>query len=254
MIANYHSIETFSGVDGPGIRYVLFLQGCNLRCKFCHNADTIPDIQNKSISVEEVVSDYMKYKFFYLNGGGITITGGEPLLQIDFIIALFTELKKYNVHTCIETQGTLYNDNPKFQRLIELTDLFMVDLKGVDNKYALDISGRGINNTLKFLNVLNKNNRKFAISYVLLPGINDNDYCVDRLAAILNSFDANNMSFKINPYHRLGVEKWRKINVPYLLNEVKEPTHEEVESFIRKIETKLHNEGVKFTYSFNSSK
>lgn len=241
MIANYHSIETFSGVDGPGIRYVLFLQGCNLRCKFCHNADTIPNFKNKSISVEEVVEDYLKYQSFYLKGGGITITGGEPLLQMDFIISLFTELKKYNVHTCIETNGTLYNDNAKYRRLIELTDLFLVDLKGVDNLHALSISGSIITPTLKFLNYLDTNNRKFCVTYVLLPGLNDDDYCVERLAHILKTYQPHNMSFKVLPYHKLGVEKWLKINVPYQLNELEEPKHEDVENFVRKIEAKMQN-------------
>lgn len=252
MIANYHSIETFSGVDGPGIRYVLFLQGCNLRCKFCHNADTIPHVKNKMISVSEVVEDYLKYKDFYGRGGGITISGGEPLLQTNFIISLFTELKKHNVHTCIQTQGTLYTDHPKYKKLVELTDLFMVDLKGVDDQYALSICGSGVSSTLRFLKYLNENNRKFCISYVLLPGINDNDYCVDRLANILKDFNPMNMSFKVAPYHRLGVQKWAKLNIKYQLEDLAEATHEDVEMFVRKIETKASTINSTLTLTLDS--
>jgi pyruvate formate lyase activating enzyme len=240
MIANYHSIETFSGVDGPGIRYVLFLQGCNMQCKFCHNADTIPNIKNKSITVEEVVQDYLKYKNFYVKGGGITVTGGEPFMQIDFIIELFEALKKHGVHTCIETQGSLFNENEKFKRLINCTDLFLVDLKGVDNAHAKDICGYEISGSFKFLSYLNSINHKFCISYVLLPGMNDDEICVEKLANILKKYDPTNMAFKVLPYHKLGIEKWDAMNIKYQLRHLLEPTKVDVEAFIKRIEDKMN--------------
>lgn len=252
MIANYHSIETFSGVDGPGIRYVLFLQGCNLACKFCHNADTIPNTKNKSITVDEVVTDYLKYKNFYIRGGGITISGGEPFMQVDFIIALFEELKKYNVHTCIETQGTLFNNTEKYRRLVELTDLFIVDLKGVDNERAVSICGNKVNNTFKFFEYLDSVNSKFNISYVLLPGLNDDDYCVERLSSILSQYKSTNMSFKILPYHKLGIEKWDKIQVKYLLRDLREPTKEEVETFVKRVEGTIEENKLKLVLNLNN--
>jgi len=235
MIANYHSIETFSGVDGPGIRYVLFLQGCNLRCKYCHNADTIPNIKNKSITVDEVVKDYLKYASFYIRGGGITISGGEPLMQIDFIISLFTELKKYNVHTCIETQGTLFRNNDKFKALIDVTDLFIVDLKGVNDESAKFISGQGIEKTLAFLDYLNKNQRKFQITYVVLPGINDRDEDALALGKILNNYDDTYMSFIALPYRKFGVDKWNLINIRYMLMDLPEPSKGDVVEFVNRV-------------------
>lgn len=238
MIANYHSIETFSSVDGPGVRYVLFLQGCNMNCKYCHNIDTVPITKNKQISVDEVVNDYLKYSKFYKNGG-ITISGGEPLLQVDFIIALFKELKKHNVHTCIETQGSLFRKNQNIQELISLTDLFIVDLKGVDNKFSTEICGQKIDNTLMFLDHLNKINSKFLLTYVLMPGLNDDEYCIKMLASILGRFDISNRSFKVNRYRRLGVDKWKNLNLEYKLDHLLEPSKKDVEIFVNKVKTEL---------------
>lgn len=238
MIANYHSIETFSSLDGPGIRYVLFLQGCNFSCKFCHNVDTIPTLCNKQITDEEVVKDYLKYSKFYKNGG-ITISGGEPLMQTNFIIELFKKLKEFNVHTCIETNGSLFNESNTLKNLVELTDLFLVDLKGVDNEHSLPICGNEIDNTLLFFEYLNKVNKKFSITYVLLPGINDDNYCVEKLATLLNKFNDRNRSFKILPYRLLGVEKWKQLNLEYQLEHLLEPRKEDVEVFVKRVKIEM---------------
>ena len=238
MIGNYHSIETFSSVDGPGIRYVLFLQGCNMLCKFCHNADMIAIKNNKQITVEEVIADFSKYQVFYKNGG-ITVSGGEPLLQLDFLIELFRELKKMNIHTCIETQGSLYVDNEKYKELISLTDLFLVNLKGVNNEYAVDISGVKIDKTFVFLERLNNNDTKFVITYVLLPGINDNDFCSDELGKIIASFREDNMTFQVLPYHSMGIEKWDKLNIKYLLRDLPEPKKVDVDEFVSRVKNAI---------------
>lgn len=240
MTANYHSIESFSSVDGPGIRYVLFLQGCNMNCKFCHNVDTISMGKNKTITSDEVVNDFLKYKAFYKRGG-ITVSGGEPLLQIDFIIELFIKLKKLNIHTCIETQGSLFKENDKFKKLIEVTDLFIIDLKGVDNNYSKDICGYNMDSTYKFMEYLNKINEKFIITYVLLPNMNDDEYCAKTLALILDEYN-NTASFEILPYHRLGVEKWEKLNLEYTLKDLKEPSKEDVNIFYDKIKNYMKKE------------
>lgn len=238
MIANYHSIETFSSVDGPGIRYVLFLQGCNLLCSYCHNPDMIQIKKNKAISVAEVINDYRKYQSFYRNGG-ITISGGEPLLQIDFVIALFKEMQQLGIHTCIETQGSLFTNDSKYKAITSLTDLFMVNLKGVDNDYSTDICGVKIDKTLAFLKYLDDNNRKFIITYVLLPGINDNDYCVREFARIVGSFKKDNCTFQILPYHSMAIAKWDKLNMKYFLRDLREPKQDEVLAFVRKVKANL---------------
>ncbi|HHU55953.1 MAG TPA: pyruvate formate lyase-activating protein [Acholeplasmataceae bacterium] len=238
MRANYHSIETFSSVDGPGIRYVLFLQGCNLRCGYCHNPDMLSIKKNKSITVDEIVSDFLKYQSFYTNGG-ITVSGGEPLLQIDFLIALFTEFKKIGIHTCIETQGTLFTDDEKYRKLIEVTDLFIINLKGVDDKYAKAISGYGIKETLNFIEHLHNKNKKFIITYVLLPTINDNKECAKKIAKLVKRF--GDCDFEVLPYHKLGVKKWEELNLPYRLS-IDSATREDVKRFIELIKQYLEQE------------
>lgn len=236
MIANYHSIETFSGVDGPGIRYVIFLQGCNMKCKFCHNIDATVMEDNKKITVDELVNDYMKYKSFY-SKGGITISGGEPLLQIDFVIELFRKLKNLGVHTCIETQGSLFRENDKYKELVELTDLFIVDLKGVTDEKSLYISGVVSKNTIKFLEYLNNLNKDFFITYVLVPGVNDSEEDITALGSLLTVF--KNAKFSVLPYHKLGVQKWENLNMKYELYDVVPPTETDVEKFIKKIKKNI---------------
>lgn len=238
MIANYHSIETFSSLDGPGIRYVLFLQGCNFNCKFCHNVDTVPMISNKQITVNEVVKDYLKYISFYRKGG-ITISGGEPLLQIDFIFELFKKLKEHGVHTCIETQGSLFKNTAKYRELISVTDLFLVDVKGVDDQHAIDICGKDMKKTFEFLDFLDKNGSAFTVTYVLLPGLNDDDYCVEQLARLLNQYHGDNRNLKVLPYRRLGVEKWKSLNLEYELEDLLEPTKEEASLFSKKVKIEM---------------
>lgn len=231
MIANVHSIETFSSLDGPGIRYVLFLQGCNMACKFCHNIDTTIRTTNKQMSVDEVVEDYLKYKAFYKDGG-ITISGGEPLLQTKFIIELFKKLKEKGIHTAIETQGSVYRDIPMYDELIELTDLFIIDLKGVSNLEAFRIAGARIDNTFKLFDKLNNLGKKFWITYVLLPKVNDYEEIANKMATILNRFNPLNYEYKVLRYHKLGLDKWHKLGLKYELDDIKEATKEDAKLFL----------------------
>lgn len=239
MIAKVHSIETFSGVDGPGLRYVLFLQGCNMQCQFCHNADAIPQQGGMVMTVEEIVEDYHHYQNFYRNGGGITLSGGEPLMQAGFVLELFRLLKKEGVHTCIETQGSLFRKTPLMEEIVSLTDLFIVDLKGSDEEKALQMSRCGIQKTLEFLAYLNEQQKKFIITYVLLPTMNDREQDASQLATILSQYDATHMTFKVLPYHRFGTQKWDVVGIPYTLHHIEEPTPLAVHTFLSKIRTYL---------------
>ncbi len=240
MIANVHSIETFSGVDGPGLRYVLFLQGCNRQCLFCHNADTIPIHGGKQMTLEAILDDFRQYQHFYRNKGGITVSGGEPLLQAEFIVELFRILKKEGFHTCIETQGSLFTPNPLMQELVELTDLFIVDLKGSCNEQAMEISNGTIDRTLAFLSYLNSNGKTFQVTYVLLPTLNDREQDAQQLANILSNYQDDLMTFRVLPYHKLGIQKWNDIGIKYRLDSIQEPTPHEVHTFLSKIRTYLH--------------
>ncbi|MFY9422585.1 MAG: pyruvate formate-lyase-activating protein [Bacilli bacterium] len=231
MIGNVHSIETFSSVDGPGIRYVLFLQGCNLACKYCHNVDATLRTENKRMTADEVVRDFLKYRSFYKNGG-ITVSGGEPLLQKEFIIELFTKLKQHGVHTAIQTSGAVYRDTAVFDEVINLTDLFIVDLKGANNYQAYELAGAKISNTFKLLDKLNSLNKQFRITHVLLPGINDDKNTARAIAELLNKYDSNNYQFKVLGYHKLGIDKWKNLGLKYELEHLREATNEDIANFL----------------------
>lgn len=191
------------------------------------------------MSVDEVVADYLKYSMFYKNGG-ITVSGGEPLMQIDFLISLFKKLKEKNVHTAIETQGTLYKDTEKFQELIELTDLFIVDLKGVTNTESQKLASTKIDNTLKFLDILNDLDKKFQLTYVLIPSINDSEFHALKISEILNKYKSANYTFKVLKYHKLGLEKWEKLDLVNELKEIREATSADVDRFITLVKANLN--------------
>jgi pyruvate formate lyase activating enzyme len=227
MIANYHSIETFSSVDGPGIRYVLFLQGCNLLCPYCHNPDATLKKNSLTISTDEVVNDYHKYASFYAHGG-LTVSGGEPLLQPDFLIDLFMKLKQNDVHTCIETQGTLFCEDAKFEQLISLTDLFIVNLKATGNAEAQNLFGCSLDRTLAFLDYLNVHGRKFQITYVLIPSVNDSVETLRSLGRLISGYDPKLMSFQMLPFHQLGKDKWKQSGLKYTFEDIREATSDDV--------------------------
>ena len=173
FFARVHSFESFGTVDGPGIRYVLFLQGCNLRCKYCHNRDTW-DINGGSLkSLDEIFEKIMKYKNYICRGGGVTVTGGEPLLQFEFLIELFRKLKKEKIHTCIDTSG-MVTIKEEMKELIDLTDLFLLDIKHIDSEKCKELVGVPNDKELNFARYLSDCGKHMWIRQVLIPGITDN--------------------------------------------------------------------------------
>ena len=215
-----HSFETFTTVDGPGIRFILFLSNCPLRCKYCHNPDTWA-CKGKEYSVDEIVNEILKYKNYYKNGG-VTISGGEPLLQIDFVIEIFKKLKKYNMHTAIDTSGITFNVNQieKFDELNKYTDLYLLDIKEIDEKKHIELTGKSNKNILEFAQYLSKNNKKVWIRHVIVPTINLDKEFIDTL---------NNVErVDVLPYHTLGVHKYKDLGLKYPLEGVRTPTSEEI--------------------------
>ncbi|WP_276979774.1 pyruvate formate-lyase-activating protein [Johnsonella ignava] len=218
-----HSIETFGTVDGPGVRYVVFFQGCPLRCKYCHNPDTWQTGIGEEVSVDEILDDYENYKP-YLHGGGITCTGGEPLLQIDFITELFTEAKKRGIHTCVDTSGATFSpDNPeilqKFDRLIEVTDLFLLDIKHIDSSQHLWLTGQGNEHILAFAGYLDKNNKDMWIRHVVIPKITYDDKLLYELGYFLGGLK-NIKALDILAYHTMGKVKYENLHLKYPLEEI----------------------------------
>ncbi|MDY0409072.1 pyruvate formate-lyase-activating protein [Virgibacillus soli] len=234
MIGRVHSIETCGTLDGPGIRYIVFLQGCPLRCQFCHNPDTWKMGDGKQMTVEEIVSDIKSYlPFFKATNGGVTVSGGEPLLQIKFLIALFKELKKLGVHTAIDTAGGCFSHSPTFlnnlDELLTLTDLVLLDLKQIDSAKHKVLTGMRNDHILEFARYLSDKKVPMWIRHVLVPGGSDNDADLENLSTFIKTLDAVE-KVEVLPYHKLGVYKWEALGYAYPLQGIEPPTEERVQN------------------------
>ncbi|MCD7728544.1 MAG: pyruvate formate lyase-activating protein [Clostridia bacterium] len=229
-----HSFESFGTVDGPGIRYVIFMQGCPIRCAYCHNPDTREFSGGTPYSPEQVAQRALKYKNYWGTRGGVTVTGGEPLAQIDFITELFAVLKQKNVHCCADTSGVTYNPNSaesvaKHKRLLQYADLFLLDIKHIDNEKCKSLTGAGNKNTLAFANFLSQNGKDMWIRYVLVPGINDDDITLGHTAEFIRSLKTVR-KVEVLPYHTMGVVKYKNLGIPYPLEGTPVPTEQSVEN------------------------
>ena len=231
LTGRIHSFESFGTVDGPGIRFVVFLQGCPLRCKYCHNPDTW-GVGGEEYTAEEVARRAVRYKNYFGKDGGVTVTGGEPLLQIEFVIELFTLLKKQGVHTCVDTSGiTFQKDNPKsvdaHKRLLQVTDLFLLDIKHIDETACKALTGQSNRNTLDFAKFLSENNKKLWIRQVLVPGWTDNETDLQKTRAFIDTLNTVE-KVEVLPYHTMGTVKYEKLGIAYPLAGVETPSKESV--------------------------
>mgnify|MGYP004483835351 FL=1 len=228
LIGKIHSIETFGTVDGPGIRYVIFLQGCHLRCKYCHNRDTWDTTIGTPKKVSELVQDIQKYSdYIKFSKGGVTVTGGEPLLQPKFLIALFTELKKLGYHTALDTSG-MFPLTPEVKQVLSLTDLVLLDIKHIDDEKCKDLVGFSNKLELEFANYLSENGIKMWIRQVIIPGITDDENDLIRLKEFLQTLKTVE-KIELNPYHTLGVYKWEDLGLEYPLKGVRQANNEDIE-------------------------
>lgn len=229
MKGKIHSIETFGTVDGPGIRYVIFTQGCQLRCKYCHNPDTWDCNLGKEYTTEDIVKDVCKYKRYI---EGVTVSGGEPLLQIDFLTQLFKEIKKENLTTCIDTNGAVFDKNntsfmEKLDTLLSVTDLVLLDIKHIDDDSHKKLTGKSNKNILEFAKYLSQKNIDVWLRYVLVPTINDDINTMQRWKKFANTLE-NVKKIEVLPYHKLAINKYASMNMKYELENVSEPTKEEI--------------------------
>jgi len=225
-IANVYFIETFGAFDGPGIRYVLFLQGCMLRCKFCHNRDSWSTDTNRLMSVDEILADYDKYKTFYRKGG-ITVSGGEATLQLPFLIELFKECKKRGIHTTLDTSAGLYNKKNLaiYEELFKYTDLILLDIKHIDNEKHIDLTGVPNTHILEFAQLLSQKSIPTVLRCILLPTINADDETLHRLRSFIDTL-TNVSGIDVLPYHKKGIMKWEKMGLTYPIPEIEEPSKE----------------------------
>ena len=228
LTGKIHSIETFGTVDGPGIRYVIFLQGCHLRCKYCHNRDTWDTTIGTPKKVSELVQDIQKYSdYIKFSKGGVTVTGGEPLLQPKFLIALFTELKKLGYHTALDTSG-MFPLTHEVKQVLSLTDLVLLDIKHIDDEKCKDLVGFSNKLELEFANYLSENGIKMWIRQVIIPGITDDENDLIRLKEFLQTLKTVE-KIELNPYHTLGVYKWEDLGLEYPLKGVRQANTEDIE-------------------------
>ena len=231
MLGNIHSIETFGSADGPGVRYLIFLKGCNMRCKYCHNPDTWAKTEGEMKSAEEILQQALRYKRYWGKKGGITVSGGEALLQIDFVTELFTLAKEKGVNTCLDTAGNPFTrEEPfysKFEKLMEVTDLVMLDIKEMDEEKHKKLTGRSNKNILAMADKMNEMGKEMWIRHVLVPGLTDGKEDLKALRKKLDEW-TNVSRVEILPYHTLGLFKWENLGIPYSLEGVPVPTEEQV--------------------------
>ena len=223
-----HSFESFGTVDGPGIRFVIFMQGCSLKCKYCHNRDTWDTNSGTKYTVDEVLEKILKSKtYIQASGGGVTISGGEPLLQAKFIIELFKQLKKYNIHTAIDTSGSL-KITPIIEELLSYTDLVLLDIKHINNEKCINLTGVPNTNNLNFAKYLNEINLPVWIRQVIIPTITDDKNDLLELKEFISHLN-NVEKIELLPYHNLGKFKWEKLNLEYPLLDLRIADSKDIE-------------------------
>ena len=225
--AKVHSIESFGTVDGPGIRFVLFLQGCHLQCKYCHNRDTWNMNGGDYKSLDEIYNKIINYKNYIYPNGGVTVTGGEPLLQVHFLISLFEKLKNDGIHTCIDTSG-MVSISKDIQQLLSLTDLILLDIKHIDNEKCKALVGVGNTLELNFARYLSDNNIPMWIRQVIVPGFTDSKEDLLKLKEFILSLKTVER-VELLPYHNMGAYKWKNLGETYSLENVSPATSNDIE-------------------------
>ena len=227
IMARIHSFESFGAVDGPGIRFVVFFQGCGLRCKYCHNRDTWAINAGTQYSVEELIAKISRYKnYFTVSGGGVTLSGGEPLLQQDFLLEFLPELKKLGIHVAIDTSGN-FPITDKMKKIIDLADLFLLDIKCINDDICKDLVGVSNKLELAFAKYLSDIRKDVWIRQVLVPGITDHEEDLLKLKEFLSTL-TNVKKVEILAYHDLGRFKWENLGCNYELEDVPNATTEDI--------------------------
>ena len=232
MVKGYiHSTESFGSVDGPGVRFIVFMQGCNMRCKYCHNPDTWDKNGGREVTADEVIKTALRYRTYWGKKGGITISGGEPLLQLNFLIELCKKCREQGISTVIDTAGKPFTrEEPffsKFNELLKYTDLIMLDLKHIDSNDHKALTGFGNENILDLAQYLSEKNVPVWIRHVLVPGINDDDFSLNKLHKFIKTLK-NVQRVEILPYHNLGEFKYEDLGIKYPLAGLRSPSKESI--------------------------
>ncbi len=247
MLGRINKLETFGSVDGPGVRFVVFMQGCPMRCMFCHNPETWDFKGDRAgafdITPEDLLKKALRYKSYWGTDGGITISGGEPLMQMDFLIEFFELAKAAGVHTCIDTSGVNFvRTEPyfgKFQHLMDVTDLLLVDLKIMDTELHKKLTGHPIDHNLDMFRYLDEIHKPIWIRHVLVPDISDKDECLQQAREFIDTL-SNVKKVEVLPYHSLALAKYQEMGLDYPLKDTKSPTPERVQNANRILKTESY--------------
>lgn len=238
MIGHIHSTESFGAADGPGVRFIVFMQGCHMRCRYCHNPDTWKMDGGDEVTADEILKRALRFKPYWGKDGGITISGGEPLLQIDFVIELFKKAKELGINTCIDTAGNPFTkEEPffsKFEELMKYTDLLLLDLKEINPTRHKDLTGFDNSNIIEMAKYLSEINKPVWIRHVLVPEHSDFDEDLDALGDFIDTL-SNVDRVEILPYHTLGKFKWENLGIPYTLESISPPSDERIENAKQRI-------------------
>ena len=238
MIGHIHSTESFGAADGHGVRFKVFMQGCHMRCRYCHNPDTWKMDGGDEVTADEILKRALRFKPYWGKDGGITISGGEPLLQIDFVIELFKKAKELGINTCIDTAGNPFTkEEPffsKFEELMKYTDLLLLDLKEINPTRHKDLTGFDNSNIIEMAKYLSEINKPVWIRHVLVPEHSDFDEDLDALGDFIDTL-SNVDRVEILPYHTLGKFKWENLGIPYSLESISPPSAERIENAKQRI-------------------
>ena len=238
MIGHIHSTESFGAADGPGVRFIVFMQGCHMRCRYCHNPHTWKMDGGDEVTADEILKRALRFKPYWGKDGGITISGGEPLLQIDFVIELFKKAKELGINTCIDTAGNPFTkEDPffsKFEELMKYTDLLLLDLKEINPTRHKDLTGFDNSNIIEMAKYLSEINKPVWIRHVLVPEHSDFDEDLDALGDFIDTL-SNVDRVEILPYHTLGKFKWENLGIPYTLESISPPSAERIENAKQRI-------------------
>ena len=228
-----HSFESFGSVDGPGVRFVVFVQGCRMRCAYCHNPDTWKEDRGELMTPEAVLAKALRYRHYWGDKGGITVSGGEPLLQLDFVTELFTLAKKEGIHTTLDTAGEPFREDETtitaFDRLMAVTDLVLLDVKEIDPEKHRKLTGKPLANILAFAKYLETKAKPVWIRHVLVPGWTDDDADLRTLHDFIATL-TNVKKTEVLPFHNLAQYKWAELGIPYRLKDAVRPTEERIKN------------------------
>lgn len=228
-----HQLESFGSVDGPGVRFIIFFAGCPLRCKYCHNPDTWDMMKGKQYTADELLDEAITCREYWGTKGGITVSGGEPLAQIDFLLELFTNAKERGINTCIDTAGGPFTREgewfEKFKRLMNVTDVLLMDIKHINEEEHIKLTGHTGKNIIEMFRYLDEINKPVWIRHVLVPGITDNDEYLIQTRDFIRTL-GNVQRVEVLPYHGLGAMKYKDLGIDYVLKDTNSPTAERVQN------------------------